>query len=274
VSGRLLVCGTPIGNLGDLTPRVREALAAATLVACEDTRRTGALLQAAGIGRARLIRLDDHTEERVAPDLVARIAGGETVCLVTDAGMPAISDPGRRLVDAVRSRQLPVEVLPGPSAVTTAVAISGVPADRFAFVGFLPRQAKALSALLDEADGWGVAVVAFEAPHRLPATLGLLANRDPERPIAVCRELTKLHEEVVRGTAADVAEHFPEPPHGEITLVLAAHLPEHAAADEDVDAALAALRAGGMPPGDAAALVARLTGRPRRDVYKRGLARE
>jgi 16S rRNA (cytidine1402-2'-O)-methyltransferase len=274
VSGQLRICGTPIGNLGDLTPRVREALAAASVVACEDTRRTGALLEAAGVAGARLVRLDDHTEQRVAPDLVERIAGGETICLVTDAGMPAVSDPGRRLVDAVLQRGLAVEVLPGPSAVTSAVAVSGIPADRFAFLGFLPRQARALSALIDEADGWGVALVAFEAPHRLPATLRLLADRDASRPMAVCRELTKLHEEVVRGTAREVAAHFREPPHGEITLVLAAHVSEHAAADGDVDAALAALRAGGMPPGDAAALLARLTGRPRRDVYRRGLHRE
>jgi 16S rRNA (cytidine1402-2'-O)-methyltransferase len=270
-AGTLRVCGTPIGNLGDLTPRVATALAAAAVIACEDTRRTGSLLAARGIGGARLVRLDAHTEAQAVPKLLARLTAGDDVCLVTDAGMPGISDPGRRLVDDAFEAGHRVEVLPGPSAVTAAVAIAGIEAGTFAFVGFLPRAAKALAALLDTTDAWQVAVVAFEAPHRLPATLAAIAARAPERRVAVCRELTKLHEEVVRGPAADVARRFAESPHGEVTLVLAAldRMP-HAAADADVDAALAGLRAGGMSHGEAAALIARLTGATRRSVYSRG----
>ena len=204
MAGRLTLCPTPIGNLDDLTPRVRAALAACDLVACEDTRRTGRLLHLLGID-ARMTSIEAHREESAIPALLDRLAAGDHVCLVTDAGMPLVSDPGGATLRAALAAGVEVEVLPGPDAVTTALVASGLPADRFAFIGFLPRGAAAIGRTLDEADAWGVTVVAFESPNRLPATLALLAERAPERHLAVCRELTKLHEEVARGTAAELA---------------------------------------------------------------------
>jgi len=264
--GRLTVCPTPIGNLDDLTPRVRAALAACDLVACEDTRRTGGLLHGLGIDVPMAV-IEAHREERALPALLARLEAGGHVCLVTDAGMPLVSDPGAALVKAALDAGAELEVLPGPDAVTTALVASGLPADRFAFVGFLPRGAAAIGRVLDEADGWGSTLVAFESPKRLPATLALVAERAPERPLAVCRELTKLHEEVARGSAAELAARFAAPPKGEVVLVLGA-VAAHPAADADVEAALAELRERGLGAKDAARLVALLTGRSARDLYR------
>jgi 16S rRNA (cytidine1402-2'-O)-methyltransferase len=268
VPGRLTVCPTPIGNLDDLTPRVRDALGACDLVACEDTRRTGGLLHGLGIDVPMAV-IEAHREARATAGIVARLAAGERVCLVTDAGMPLVSDPGATLLRAALDAGAEVEVLPGPDAVTTALVASGLPADRFAFLGFLPRGATAIRRVLDEADGWGVTLVAFESPQRLPATLALLADREPGRPAAVCRELTKRHEEVARGTAAELAARFAAAPRGEVALVLGAAAATPAA-DEDVERALAALRAGGLGARDAARLVAALTGRPARGLYRPG----
>ena len=196
-TGTLRICGTPIGNLGDVTQRLRETLADAAVIACEDTRRTRALLTALEIPAPKLERLDANTEERGAARLVERLLQGDDVALVTDAGMPAVSDPGTRLVLAAAAAGVVVEVIPGPSAVTAAFAASGIEGDGFAFIGFLPRTAGGLNARLDAADAWGVPLIAFEAPGRLPRTLATLAAREPERRIVVCRELTKLHEQVV-----------------------------------------------------------------------------
>ncbi len=266
MAGRLTVCPTPIGNLGDLTPRVRDALAACDRVACEDSRRTGALLHGLGIDVPMSV-VEAHREERALPGLVERLAAGEHLCLVTDAGMPLVSDPGGALVRAAIAAGVEVEVLPGPDAVTTALVASGLPADRFAFLGFLPRGAAAIGRVLDEADGWGATLVAFESPKRLPATLAVVAARAPERPVAVCRELTKLHEEVARGTAADLAARFAAPPKGEVALVLGA-VEAPAAGDHAVESALAELRERGLGAKDAARLVALLTGRSARDLYR------
>lgn len=264
--GRLTVCPTPIGNLDDLTPRVRAALAGCDLVACEDTRRTGGLLHGLGIDVPMAV-IEAHREERAVPGLVERLRTGQHLCLATDAGMPLVSDPGATLVRAAIAAGIEVEVLPGPDAVTTALVASGLPADRFAFLGFLPRGAAALGRVLDEADGWGVTLVAFESPKRLPATLAALAARAPERPLAVCRELTKRHEEVARGSAAALAARFADAPKGEVALVLGA-VAAPAAADADVEAALAELRARGLGARDAARLVALLTGRSARALYR------
>jgi len=264
--GRLTVCPTPIGNLEDLTPRVRAALAACDLVACEDTRRTGLLLHRLAID-VRMLSIEAHREESQVPELLRRLADGAHVCLVTDAGMPLVSDPGGAVVRAAIADGHTLEVLPGPDAVTTALVAAGLPVDRFAFLGFLPRGAAAIQRVLAEADAWGITLVAFESPNRLPATLALLAARAPERPLAVCRELTKLHEEVVRGTATAVATHFASAPKGEIVLVLGPATVE-AAAPETVEAVLAALRSGGRSTRDAARLVAALTGRSARDLYR------
>jgi 16S rRNA (cytidine1402-2'-O)-methyltransferase len=263
--GRVVVCPTPIGNLGDVTARVLDALRGADVVACEDTRRTSTLLNAHGID-VPLVPLHEHNEDRRAAALVRRAADGEVVGLVSDAGMPAVADPGRELVRQALAAGVPVEVLPGPSAVVTALVASGLAADRFAFLGFLPRGADPLGRLLDEADGWQMPLVAFESPARLPATLRVLAEREPERPVAVCRELTKRHEEIARGPARELAERFAAPPRGEIVLVLGPAA-RASAAPEEVREVLGELRAAGLGARQASGVVARLTGLPRRALY-------
>lgn len=264
--GRLTVCPTPIGNLDDLPGRVRDAFGTCDLVACEDTRHTGLLLHRLGIERP-LVSVEAHREERVAGDIGRRLAEGAHICLVSDAGTPGLSDPGRAVIAAARAVDAAVEVLPGPSAITTALVASGLPADRFAFIGFLPRGAGAIGKVLDEADRWGVTLVAFESAKRLPATLALLAAREPDRPVAVCRELTKLHEEVARGSAEAIARRFTTAPRGEIALVLGAA--QTAGADPvAVEEALADLRARGIGARDAARIAAALTGRSARDLYR------
>jgi 16S rRNA (cytidine1402-2'-O)-methyltransferase len=266
MAGRLTLCATPIGNLDDLTPRVRSALAACDLVACEDTRRTGQLLHLLGID-VRMTSIEAHREEAAIPDLLRRLAAGEHVCLVTDAGMPLVSDPGGATVRAAIDAGIELEVLPGADAVTTALVAAGLPTDRFAFIGFLPRAVGAIGKTFDEADGWGITVVAFESPNRLPSTLALLAERAPERRIAVCRELTKLHEEIARGTATELAEHFATAPKGEIVLVLAPVATE-GVAPAAIESAVAELRERGLGAKDAARIVAGLTGRSARDLYR------
>lgn len=266
MAGRLTICATPIGNLEDLTPRVRAALASCDLVACEDTRRTGQLLHLLGID-TRMTSIEAHREDAAIPDLLRRLAAGEHVCLATDAGMPLVSDPGGATVRAAIAAGIQVEVLPGADAVTTALVAAGLPTDRFAFIGFLPRAAGAIAKTLDEADGWGVTLVAFESPNRLPATLALLAERAPARRVAVCRELTKLHEEIARGTAAELAARFATAPKGEIVLVLEPMAAE-GVAPAVVEAAVVELRERGLGAKDAARIVAGLTGRSARDLYR------
>ena len=215
----LAVCATPIGNLEDVTLRVLAELAAADVVLCEDTRHTRGLLERHGI-KARLLSYHEHNEAQRTAELLPRLEAGERVALVSDAGLPGVSDPGARLVRAALDAGVDVTVLPGPSAVETALVASGLVAEQYRFLGFLPRGEKKLAALWDELRGWPWPAVAFESPQRLPATLRSLAAADPEREVAVCRELTKRFEEVVRGTAAELAERFAAPPKGEITLVL------------------------------------------------------
>jgi 16S rRNA (cytidine1402-2'-O)-methyltransferase len=268
VSGRLIVCPTPIGNLEDVTSRVLRALREADVVACEDTRQTGKLLSRHGI-EARLVSYHEHNERRRASELAERIAGGNVVALVSDSGTPVVSDPGHALVRACVEAGLPVEVLPGPSAVVTALVASGLPAERWRFAGFLPRRKEELRRELDLAPGAGT-LIAFESPRRLPGTLALLAELDAERPVAVCRELTKLHEEVVRGTAREVARRFADGARGEIVLVVGA--PETPAAGE---AELAAAREAverlvdaGARRRAAASVVGDLTGLPANRLYR------
>ena len=221
VSGRLVLVATPIGNLGDLSPRASEELAAADLVACEDTRRTGRLLQHVGISGSDLLRLDQHTEERSAAVVVDRISNGETVALVSDAGMPGISDPGERVVRRVVEAGYPVVVVPGPSAPVAAVSASGLATDRWCMEGFLPRKGSARSDRLAELAVEERTMVLFESANRLAATLhDLVGMLGPDRRAMVAREMTKLHEEFVRGTLAELAGRFDEPPKGEVVLVL------------------------------------------------------
>jgi len=213
----LVVCPTPIGNLEDVTLRVLSSLRDADVVACEDTRRTRTLLDRYGV-TAKLLSYHEHNEHHRAQELVERMKAGETVALVSDAGMPLVSDPGFVLVRACVAAGLPVEVLPGPSAAIAALVASALPADRWRFVGFLPRKKGDLRRVLSEGGG---TLVAFESPRRIPATLALLVEVDPERQVALCRELTKLHEEVVRGSASELAARYAgAPPKGEVVLVL------------------------------------------------------
>ena len=271
MSGRLVVCPTPIGNLEDVTLRVLAALREADIVACEDTRRTRTLLDRYGVA-ARLVSYHEHNEKRRSAELVERMQRGETVALVSDAGMPLVSDPGYVLVRACVAAGLPVEVLPGPSAALAALVASALPSDSWRFAGFLPRKRGELRRALSEP---GETLVAFESPRRVPATLALLAEIDPRREVAVCRELTKAHEEVVRGHAGELAERYAEaPPKGEVVLVVG---PAVEAADGDAEpAGLDALRRlvdAGAQPRRAARVVAELTGGAANDLY-RALTRE
>ncbi len=262
--GGLIVCPTPIGNLEDVTLRVLAVLGRADVVACEDTRHTRVLLDRHGI-RARLVSFHEHNERARVRELVDRIRAGGLVALVSDAGMPLVSDPGFALVSACLAAGLPVEVLPGPSAILTALVASGMPAERWLFVGFLPRRRAELERLLGGAPD---TLVAFESPRRLAATLGVLAALEPERAVAVCRELTKLHEEVRRGSAAELAAHYSEhPPRGELVLVLGP-APPGLARREEALGALRDLVAAGARARPAAAAVARLTGMRANELYR------
>ena len=267
----LAVCATPIGNLADVTLRVLDELREADLVLCEDTRHTRILLVRHSIS-ARLLSLHEHNEAERIRELIPRLVAGERLALVSDAGLPGISDPGSPLVRAALSAGVPVTVLPGPSAVETALVASGLLSDRYAFVGFLPRRAGELASLWEELGSWAWPVVAFESPRRLPATLRSLAAVAPSREVAVCRELTKKFEQVERGTAAELAELFAEPPKGEITLVFGA--PSGADAPEllvEAARAVADLVAAGTPRKVAAEVVARLTGVARNELYRSSL---
>ncbi|MGH2854686.1 MAG: 16S rRNA (cytidine(1402)-2'-O)-methyltransferase [Solirubrobacteraceae bacterium] len=216
--GRLVVCPTPIGNLEDVTLRVLRTLREADVLACEDTRHTRVLLHRYEIEPREVVSCHEHNERTRSAGLVERMRAGATVALVSDAGMPVVSDPGFVLVRECLAAGVPVEVLPGPSAVPVALVASGLPSAHWCFVGFLPRKRGQRERLLAEATE---TLVAFESPRRLPATLELLAQADPQRRVAVCRELTKLHEEVARGTAATLAERYRErPPRGEVVLVV------------------------------------------------------
>ena len=264
MSGRLVVCPTPIGNLEDVTLRVLSALREADVVACEDTRRTRILLDRYGV-KAKLVSYHEHNERARASELVGRMRDGAVVALVSDAGMPLVSDPGYVLVQACVAAGLPVEVLPGPSAAITALVASGLPADEWHFHGFLPRKKGELRQVLSEPGG---TLVAFESPRRVPGTLALLAELDPGREVAVCRELTKVHEEIVRGSASELAERYTDAaPKGEIVLVIGA-APEAAAAESAALDALRRLVDAGAHPRKAAAVVAELTGASVNSLYR------
>jgi 16S rRNA (cytidine1402-2'-O)-methyltransferase len=267
--GVLVLVGTPIGNLGDLAPRAVEALRTADAVCCEDTRRTGRLLEHAGVERPPLVVVNEHSEAREVPGVLARLRRGERVAVLSDAGMPGISDPGERLVRAAVATGHPVEVVPGPSAALAALVTSGLPAGRFVFEGFLPRKGSGRAERLTAVAAEPRTVVLYEAPHRLARTLADLADAcGADRRVAVARELTKLHEEVWRGPLGDaVAWARAAAPRGEIVLVLAG---APAAEPPDDDALVDALRdelAAGATARDAARAVAARLDVPRRRVY-------
>ncbi len=272
----LTVCPTPIGNLGDVTGRMLEALRGADVIACEDTRRTRALLSALGIAAPRLVVCDDHSEERRAPALAAEAAEGRSVVLVSDAGMPGIADPGRELVRAALELGAELTVLPGPGAVETALVASGLAADRYAFAGWVPRAAAARRAFLAAAASAGHPVVVFESPHRAVATMTALADVAGDAQVALCRELTKLYEEVLRGSALDVAASLTgRELRGEIAIVISGaargDTPDEVA---EAFAAVDELVSAGVGARQASSLVARLTGQPRRALYDAATARK
>jgi len=262
--GRLSICPTPIGNLRDVTLRTLDRLGEADLIACEDTRRTRVLLDRYEL-TAKLVSFHEHNERERVEQLKARIRTGDHVALVSDAGTPLVSDPGYLLVRGCLDANLPVEVLPGPSAVVAALVASGLPAERFEFVGFLPRKRTDLQRLLDDAEQ---TLLAFESPHRLGQTLAIVAEREPARQAVVCRELTKAHEEVRRGQASELAAHYAKAPaRGEIVLVLAPATPKTG----NEQAAIAALRdlvEAGARKRAAASVVAALTGVPANELYR------
>jgi 16S rRNA (cytidine1402-2'-O)-methyltransferase len=304
----LYICPTPIGNLEDVTVRVLSVLRNVDLIACEDTRRTRILLDRYGIA-ARMMSFHEHNEEQRLRTLLPLLREGKNIAVVSDAGMPGLSDPGFTLVRACAAEGLAVTVLPGSSAVPTALVAAGLPADRFAFVGFLARGKKQRVEQIEAFDGTDAAVVAFESPRRLRATLTAVGSRWPDRRLAVCRELTKMHEQVLRGTAAEVQEALPESVRGEIVLVLepaaggrqspdparpegvtsALHAGsgrkvagfaavgaarpggESTAAEEKARAALRELLPLGVGTKKAAAVIAALTGIPSRRVYELAL---
>ncbi len=265
----LAVCATPIGNLDDVTLRVLAELEVADLVLCEDTRRTRILLDRHGIP-GRLRSYERHSEARRTAEVIPLLEEGCRVALVTDAGLPGVNDPGARLIAEAIARDLPVTVLPGPSAVETALVLSGFAGQRYAFLGYLPRnQAERLS-LWQELGGWSWPVVAFESPKRLPAVLASLAAADPDRPVAVCRELTKRFEEVVRGTASDLARRYSDPPKGEITVVLGVTV-ETPRATGPSQAVVSEMIAAGIPRRRAARLVSDVSGIPANQLYRDSL---
>jgi len=270
--GELVVCPTPIGNLDDVTLRVRDALVAADWIACEDTRRTGGLLDKLGIRPAPpLVSNHEGNETARATELAQKIERGDMVALVSDAGMPGISDPGYKLIRRCIDRSLDITVLPGPSVVPVALVASGLPTDRWRFEGFLPKRSGEMERVLRSAE----TVVAFESPRRVGESLAALAAIAADRPAAVCRELTKMHEEIARGSLAELARRFRGDVKGEIVLVIGPAASEDH--DRDVGFAVDALRhlvQSGARPRAAASVVAALTGTRANDLYRALTGRE
>lgn len=274
MSGRLVVVGTPIGNLGDLSPRAVEVLGEADVVACEDTRRTGRLLSAAGIAAPKLVVVNEHTETSVAASLVARAAAGAIVALVTDAGMPSISDPGAGVVAAAVEASVDVSVVPGPTAASAALAASGLPSARWIFEGFLPRKGSARAQRLRAVAAEQRTAILYEAPHRMVRSIDdLRAICDPDRRVVFGREITKLHEEWFRGTLDTASAWLDEnEPRGEFVIVLDGAAPPPDATDDDLRTALADERSAGASTRDAVAAVTERFGVAKRRVYDLAVA--
>jgi 16S rRNA (cytidine1402-2'-O)-methyltransferase len=273
-AGVLYLVGTPIGNLGDLSPRARQLLAGVSLIACEDTRRSGLLLHQLGLRQgdkvARLVSFHQHNQTNRIPELLAALAAGQAVAMVSDAGLPGISDPGEALVAAVRHAGHGVICVPGPSAVTTALVSSGLPTERFCFEGFLPAKASQRRARLAELRNEPRTMVLFEAPHRLLELLEDLHATLGDRPLRVARELTKRHEEQVGPSVSAALEHFRRvAPQGECTLVLGGAPPAAAAVwtEAELRAELATLLDQGMSRREAARALAERSGHSKRELY-------
>jgi 16S rRNA (cytidine1402-2'-O)-methyltransferase len=265
--GRIVLVATPIGNLGDLSPRALEALATADVVAAEDTRRTGRLLAHHDLSRP-LVRLDDHTERDRAPDLVRRAAEGQTVVVATDAGTPGISDPGYVVVRAAVDAGVSVELIPGPVAAVHALVLSGLPTDRFVFEGFLPRRARQRRERVADLPDERRTIVCYLSPHRAADELDDLAAALGSRPAALARELTKLHEQIVRAPLGELVSKLGEevPLLGEFVVVVAGAEADEAGDPQEIRRVFGLL-AETMSRREAVALCARITGRPRNEVY-------
>ena len=268
--GRLQVIATPIGNMGDVSERARRALESAAAIAAEDTRHTGALLQALGIARP-LLSLHAHNETQRVPEILARLTAGETIALVSDAGTPLLSDPGYELVRAAADSGIDVEAIPGPSAITAALAVAGLPVSRFCFEGFLPARERERRTHLAQLAAEPRTLVFFEAPHRIAATLAdLAAELGDERRAAVARELTKAHETIYRGTLAELAHRATTEDNfqrGEITIVVAGAPPASTGVDMAFLRRTVDLLSKELSPSRAAAIAAQLTGATRAEAY-------
>jgi 16S rRNA (cytidine1402-2'-O)-methyltransferase len=273
-----MVVGTPIGNLDDLSPRAHKAFAAAGVIFCEDTRRTRKLLSAIGVPAPRLVRLDRHNEAGMASAVINAISQGATVLLVTDAGMPTISDPGDRVVRAVTGAGLPVDVVPGPTAASAALALSGLPASTYRFAGFLPRKGRERAGALAAVARDRSTTVIYEAPNRVARTVADLCEAcGAGREAVVAKEITKLHQEVWRGSLGEAAARLADPtyePRGEWVIVVAG-APDAGSAEVGDDAIAGALQAAindGMDRRGAVARVAETLGVPKRRAYEIALA--
>jgi len=273
-AGVLYLVGTPIGNTGDLSPRARQVLSGVDRIACEDTRHSGLLLHKLGLRSgdqpARLVSFHEHNQTARIPELLQALAQGEAIAVISDAGLPGISDPGEAMVAAARAEGRTVICVPGPCAVTTALVSSGLPSGRFCFEGFLPPKSNQRRARLQELASEPRTLVLFEAPHRLLQLLEDLLAELGDRPIAVTRELTKRHEEQVGPSVEAALAHFREhPPQGEFTIVLggASHQPTPAQSEADLRIALQNLVASGLSRSDAARQLAQQTGMARRELY-------
>jgi len=274
-AGRLVLVATPIGNLGDLSPRAREVLASADVLCCEDTRRTRQLLAHAGVaGGRRLVSVHGHNEQARVGEVLARLEAGDTVALVSDAGTPAVSDPGARLVAAAAKAGIEVSVVPGPNAALSALVVSGLPTGRFCFEGFLPRRGAERRRSLEALAAERRTVIVYETAPRLAATLAELSQAcGPHRRVVVARELTKLHEEIWRGRLAEAAGEFAGAEvRGELVIVLEGAPPPSGPGDEEVRRALADERESGHSLRDAADAVSSSLGLSRRRVYELGLS--
>jgi 16S rRNA (cytidine1402-2'-O)-methyltransferase len=269
-SGTLYIVATPVGNLGDLSPRASKVLGSVAVVACEDTRRTGQLLTHLGLKRS-LVSLHEHNEAQRVAQLLGRLQSGEDVALVSDAGTPLVSDPGYRLLAAACEAGLRISPVPGPSAVIAALSVAGLPSDRFHFEGFLPARIAARRRRLRELADFPQTLVFFEAVHRIDACLADLAELlGAQRPAVACRELTKLHETIYRGTLAELAMLLAADPgsdRGELTLVVGGDVGDRAPVPAEL-ARVYELLARDLPPGRAAALAAQITGARRADAYR------
>ena len=272
MAGALVVVATPIGNLGDLSPRAVEALGAADAIACEDTRRTRKLLSHAGVKAPPLLVVNDHSEAGQVRAVLERLEAGERVAVVSDAGTPGISDPGERLVAAASAAGLDVEVVPGPSAAIAALVVSGLPTGRFVFEGFLPRKGSGRTERLTALASEPRTAIVYEAPHRVRKTIDdLVSALGPLRRVVLVRELTKLHEEVWRGTLEGAVEHLAQSePRGEYVIILGGAAVPDEATDDDLLGALRARIAAGEDKKTATAAVAKELGVSKRRVY--GLA--